>query len=146
MNRMKYFAYGSNMCVEQMKEDRCPDAECLGVAELHDYRFKIMPRGYATIVPEEGAVVHRVLWAITPACEASLDRREGVRGGFYRKEMLQVVKSKDAAVTALVYIARETESGAPQRGYLEKIIAAAEAHRLPAAYCEELAVWGKTRA
>lgn len=33
-----YFAYGSNMDINQMK-DRCPDAEFMNVAYLKGYRF-----------------------------------------------------------------------------------------------------------
>ena len=43
-----YFAYGSNMCPEQMAR-RCPGGQALAPAELRDWRFLINTRTYATI-------------------------------------------------------------------------------------------------
>jgi len=115
----RYFAYGSNIVVRQMAQ-RCPAARMVGQARLVGWRFRIMTRGFATIVPEPTAHVLGVVWALTPACEAALDRYEGVHRGLYAKHEMPI-EGQDT----LVYIARDIEPGPPKPGYLEAIIAAA---------------------
>ena len=44
-----YFAYGSNMNWRRWSP-RCPGGQALGQAALHDWRFLINTRTYATIV------------------------------------------------------------------------------------------------
>lgn len=105
MKEKLYFAYGSNMNLEQM-EFRCPDAEVAGNVQLKDYRLAFCGRpnggGVATILPEKGSSVDGVLWKITPACEASLDRYEGYPR-LYGKEMITVQDARGTAVEAAVY-------------------------------------------
>ena len=83
MNRI-YFAYGMNMDFAAMAR-RCPAARCLGLARLPRHRFGINRRGVSTVLPDESGQVHGVLWALTRACEASLDGYEGVSVGHYVK-------------------------------------------------------------
>ena len=75
-----YFAYGSNINLEQM-EYRCPAAKAVGPVILENYellfRGNTRGNGVATIAPREGSKVHGLLWWITPACEQSLDFYEG---------------------------------------------------------------------
>lgn len=140
-----YFAYGSNMDADQMRE-RHPDAVIGRRAELPGHAFVINSRGVATIVPKPGATVHGVLWSISAADEASLDKHEGVAIGKYRKAELAVDPGDDVTVTALVYIDADSEPGRPRSGYLEKIVAAAKKRGLPADYVRELESWGKISA
>lgn len=83
-----YFAYGSNMNLEQMKY-RCPAAEVVENVRLENYRLAFRGRapgnGVATVLPEKGSYVEGVLWKITEACEKSLDFYEGFPS-FYGKE------------------------------------------------------------
>jgi AIG2-like family len=130
-----YFAYGSNLCAVQMGR-RCPAAEEGEVAELAGWRFVINRRGVATVVPEPGARVLGLIWRLTPACEAALDRYEGVAKGVYRKEELEA-----GGAPALVYLAAETALGAPRDGYLECILRAAEVRGFDAEYRAELTRW-----
>nr|WP_320010139.1 gamma-glutamylcyclotransferase family protein [uncultured Desulfobulbus sp.] len=44
-----YFAYGFNMCLQQMKS-RCPQGELIGGGALPGYRWIINARGYANVV------------------------------------------------------------------------------------------------
>lgn len=67
---MLYFAYGSNMWREQMRE-RCPDHECLGVAVLKDHAL-CFPRsspirlcGVAGIAASPGAEVWGVVYRLS---------------------------------------------------------------------------------
>lgn len=75
-----YFAYGSNINLDQMAQ-RCPDAQVVGPVTLENYellfRGNLRGAGVATIAPREGSTVHGLLWNITPECERSLDYYEG---------------------------------------------------------------------
>ena len=71
-----YFAYGSNIDLEQMVR-RCPAAQVVGPVTLENYELAFRGSGFATIVPKKGGVVHGLLWSITPLCEQALDRYEG---------------------------------------------------------------------
>jgi gamma-glutamylcyclotransferase (GGCT)/AIG2-like uncharacterized protein YtfP len=137
--RRLYFAYGSNMDVEQMGR-RCPDARLVGTARLPGYRFRVNGYGVATIVPEGGAVVHGVLWELTEEDERELDEYEGVPD-YYLKDVLGVIDGSGQPLEAMVYIARDSEPAAPRRGYMERIVRAARHHGLPVEYVEELASW-----
>lgn len=136
----RYFAYGSNLDTAQMAH-RCPAARCLGLAVLEGYRFMIMSRGYATIVPQAGALVHGLLWSLTPEDVASLDRYESVDKDHYRKQAVTVDATGLGAMPVLTYIARDTVPGRPSAGYLERIVGAAEVHGLPGEYIAELRSW-----
>ena len=74
----QYFAYGSNMDVEQMAH-RCPDAKKISVATLVGYRFAINDHGVATVIPTPDVNTEGVLWSISPTDKVSLDRYEGVK-------------------------------------------------------------------
>ena len=131
----RYFAYGSNIVQRQMAQ-RCPEARPLGLARLEGWRFRIMTRGFATVVPDPAAHVLGVVWALTPPCELALDRYEGVRRGLYAKHEVQI----DGQQT-LVYIARDVEPGPPTPGYLEAIVAAAADWAFPPEYVAGLRAW-----
>ena len=76
MEETLYFAYGSNINLEQM-EHRCPDAQLVGPVTLQNYELQFRGSGFATVAPKKGSVVHGLLWKLTPSCEQSLDRYEG---------------------------------------------------------------------
>lgn len=135
-----YFAFASNMDTAQMAA-RCAGAECLGPATLADHRFRIGRRGYATVVPEPGATVHGVLWGLLPRHEAALDVYEGVRHGLYGKVRLPVRDAEGVEHEAILYVAGDPASAAAVPGYMEKVVAAAEHHGLPAEYVAELRGW-----
>ena len=100
-----YFAYGSNIDLEQMAR-RCPAAQVVGPVTLENYELAFRGRGFATIVPKRGSVVHGLLWSITPLCEQALDRYEGYPC-HYTKEPVSVRTADGAAVSAMVYIMAE---------------------------------------
>jgi hypothetical protein len=132
----RYFAYGSNIVARQMTH-RCPAARPAGLARLDGWRFRIMNRGFATILPDPTAHVLGLIWELTPACEIALDRYEGVHRGLYAKRQITV-----AGGDALVYVASDLNPGVPKPGYLEAIIAAAEDHGFTPDYVTmELRAW-----
>ncbi len=100
MDNKLYFAYGSNLNLEQM-EYRCPDAKVVGPVTLDNY--ELLFRGCATIAPREGSTVHGLLWEITPQCEQALNVYEGYPS-FYDKEPVTVQMQSGEKVTVMAYI------------------------------------------
>jgi len=115
---------------------RCPAAREIGTAVLPGWRFLVASGGYSTIVPDERARVVGVLWSLTPACERTLDEFEEIASGLFRRDSIIV-----AGEPALVYLATDTAPGRQRIGYLETVIAAAQARGFPADYIEELRGW-----
>lgn len=105
MDEMLYFAYGSNLDLEQMAY-RCPDAEVVGPVRLENYELRFRGKGFATVAPKEGSVVHGLVWNITPQCEQSLDRYEGYPR-HYTKEMVTVKDADGVEIPVMVYIMAE---------------------------------------
>jgi gamma-glutamylcyclotransferase len=135
-----YFAYGSNLCVEQMvrrtgpldeKENRAP------IARLPGYRLAFNMQGddghvYANIMqPGDGVI--GVLYHCGAAALASLDVYEE---GYDRRQVL-VTLENGATRQVMAYIARPectTNAGAPSAEYLGIILRGARRHGLPEAY------------
>ena len=90
MKPIYYFAYGSNMDMEQMRR-RCPDAKCIDTAVLHGWKFALDEVGYATVVPEAGASVPGLLWMLSDADEAERHVYEGMGSRWYEKVPLSLV-------------------------------------------------------
>lgn len=133
-----YFAYGSNLCVQQMAS-RCPDAVDPRPATLSDHDWLINERGVATVEPFTGSQVHGVVWQVTDRDLATLDSAEGVPVR-YRRDRL-TVHTSEGPVSAWVYIDHRVEPGAPRPGYLDRILDGAQHHGLPARWLEFLRRW-----
>ncbi|MDP6794156.1 MAG: gamma-glutamylcyclotransferase family protein [Verrucomicrobiota bacterium] len=131
-----YFAYGSNLCAAQMAR-RCPGGQALGQAALHDWRFLINTRTYATIEAKLGAVTYGVLWSLTPGHIAVLDEYEAVAEGMYDKARL-IVQKDGEPVEALVYIDPICARGQPRLDYLRTILDGAVHFGLPPDYIADL--------
>ena len=120
---MLYLAYGSNLNLEQMIT-RCPTSKIAGAAILEDYQLLFRgghSNAVATIEPQEGGIVPVLLWEITPADEAALDRYEGWPI-LYRKEKVKVMLD-GKQVTAMVYIMNEGRPlGTPSCYYYNVIL------------------------
>ncbi len=134
-----YFAYGANMDLADMAS-RAPQSRLIGPARLPRHRFIIMAEGYASVVRDPRQTVHGVLWDLALADLRPLDRFEGVDRGLYAK-INQPVVTADGAKRALVYVAASAVPGRPRPGYLEGILAAAQAHGFPKPYLDELLRW-----
>ena len=113
MEETLYFAYGSNINLEQM-EHRCPDAQLVGPVTLQNYELQFRGSGFATVSPKKGSVVHGLLWKLTPKSEQALDRYEGYPR-HYTKEQVSVRTTDDAAVSVMAYIMAEPMSRRGQR-------------------------------
>ena len=120
---MLYLAYGSNLNLEQMAA-RCPTAKVAGAAILKDYRLLFCGRhsnAVATVKPQEGSNVPVLLWEITSADEAALDRYEGWPY-LYRKESVAVTLD-GKEVDAMAYIMNEGRPlGKPSCDYYNVIL------------------------
>ncbi|WP_325213485.1 gamma-glutamylcyclotransferase family protein [Oscillibacter sp.] len=100
-----YFAYGSNINLEQMAY-RCPDASVVGPVSLENHELLFRRGGFATIAPKEGGKVHGLLWSITPGCERSLDRYEGYPR-FYDKRTVTVRDGLGRELSVMAYVMDE---------------------------------------
>jgi len=120
---MLYLAYGSNLNFEQMA-NRCPTAKMAGTATLENYQLLFRgghANAVATIEPQKGSSVPIMIWGITPADEAALDRYEGWPI-LYRKEKVRVTLN-GKQVTAMVYIMNDGRSlGTPSCYYYNVIL------------------------
>lgn len=134
-----YFAYGANMDAGAMAA-RCPASRPIGPGRLHRHRFIIMREGYASVVREGRHTVFGVLWELALADVPALDRYEGVAGGLYIKAS-QPIATPGGVKRALIYLGRSTAFGVPKPGYLDAVLAAAAAARLPGPYLRELRGW-----
>ncbi|KAM0475205.1 hypothetical protein ACHAP7_007474 [Fusarium lateritium] len=85
-----YFAYGSNLHLEQMKR-RCPGSKFIGCAKLCDHRWQINERGYANVLESQGHWVEGLVYEINARDEARLDVNEGVSKDAYRKQYMAVI-------------------------------------------------------
>ena len=96
MSEMLYFAYGSNINLNQMAV-RCPDAKVVEPAVLEN------SFGVATIAPKEGSQVQGLLWKLTNYCELSLDIYEGYPR-LYEKQAIMLHTKSGKQVQAMVYV------------------------------------------
>jgi len=124
------FAYGANLDVPAMTR-RCPRSRAVGPARLMRHRLAVMREGWLTVVRDARENVHGLLWDIALSDVAALDRFEGVGTGLYRK-ILQSVATPGGARRALVYVGANAGPGIADPAYIEGVIAAATALKLPA--------------
>ena len=105
--RYLYFAYGSNLWLPRMRE-RCPDAWTRGGATLNGYR--LVERLYADIEKHAGAHVQGVLYSVTAADIASLDRFEGLAKGVYRRINVKVKYGRRTYDACTYLMTKETRA------------------------------------
>lgn len=122
-----YFAYGSNMNLEQM-EYRCPDSWPIVNVVLDGYRLAFRGNssgcGVATILPEKDSRVEGVMWQISEQDEAHLDRYEGYPN-LYGKERVQVRDGQGRCYDVMVYTMQtpyREQPALPSQGYLRVIL------------------------
>lgn len=147
---MLYFAYGSNMDPEQMK-DRCPRAEVVGIGCLGDHALcfprRSMKRncGVSSIEAVAGHDVWGVVYWLTPADADALDLSEGYRvdrpssANSYNRVQI-IVELNGETAEMVTYIAeRQDNAPMPNAAYLRHIRDGARHHGLPASYLAYLA-------
>jgi gamma-glutamylcyclotransferase len=144
----KYFAYGSNMSDEQIRE-RCPSHRFVCIAKLTDYRLAFTRHskkrrcGVADVVPAPGQSVWGVVLEMSDSDLAALDGHEGVHAKppAYVRKNVQVLASGGHLVDAITYevFTKAPSEYAPNAEYLGLIIAGARKWGLPQDYQEALA-------
>ncbi|KAI9710858.1 MAG: hypothetical protein M1812_007310 [Candelaria pacifica] len=126
-----YFGYGSNLWLHQMAH-RCPDSPYLGTAVLHNWRWIINKRGYATVIPSKGDIVYGLVYRLSDEDEQALDINEGVSSGAYVKRTLNIVLFAEGSgedvdaegrmIEALVYVDEaRTEESTPNEEYVHRM-------------------------
>lgn len=143
-----YFAYGSNMSDEQIR-DRCPSHRFVCIARLADFRLGFTRRserrgcGVADIVASRGDSVWGVVFEMTSADLAALDRLEGVhlKPPAYVRKSVHVVTPEGQSVDATTYevFAKASSEQLPNAEYFGLIVAGARKWGLPAEYQRALA-------
>jgi gamma-glutamylcyclotransferase (GGCT)/AIG2-like uncharacterized protein YtfP len=138
---MLYFAYGSNMDPQQMR-DRCPGARALSAAKLAGASLFFTqdlagwPGGVASIRKDPSDEVWGVLWDVTPGHVAALDEYEGYPEAYDR--IVVTVTDDRGQHEAWAYVAVPTEDARPTPVYMEGIVRGATAHGLPRHYVDRL--------
>ena len=137
MEERLYFAYGSNINLDQMAH-RCPAAQVVGPVVLGDYKllFRGNSRGngVATIAPHKGRKVYGLLWKITPECEQALDIYEGFPR-LYDKQDVTVQGKDGREFTVMAYVMTDLwrEPSVPSSYYYNGILEGYQQNGLPAA-------------
>jgi len=145
-----YFAYGSNMDWEQMRE-RCPSARFVCVAKLPDHRLAFTRRsvkhdcGVADAVPDPNHEIWGVVYEINETDLGRLDKSEGFSPGraknsYVREERHVLAEGDpDKPMATYVYFARrEAHPPLPNAEYKRLIVEGAKFWHLPADYVAEL--------
>ena len=137
---MFYFAYGSNMSHQQMKE-RCPGAKFLFRAKLDGYLFQYDGRSQK----RKGAVANVVLggdgavWGgvfeINADNLSALDCYEGYPNSYNRTD-LDTKDNKGTTYKAIVYFRTGKDLGRPSEVYREIILRGAQDCGLPEEYIQ----------
>lgn len=110
-DRVWYFAYGSNMDLDQMLERGAPFTQRKrGVVYGHRLVFNKISgtypgHGVANMVAEGGFDVMGVLYEVNSDSLKQLDRYEGVSGGHYFRSQMTVSLGDGTSVEAIVYLA-----------------------------------------
>lgn len=137
-----YFAYGSNM-LEQRLKDRVKSAEFFSNAWIRGYEVRCRKKsddrsGKADLVKtgDPGDIVQGVLYEFDPAHWCELDAAEP---GYDRVPIH--VDTDSGALNVTTYLARKDkidESRVPYTWYRDLILCGAEQHGLPEGYREKL--------
>jgi gamma-glutamylcyclotransferase (GGCT)/AIG2-like uncharacterized protein YtfP len=146
-----YFAYGSNLDWEQMK-DRCPSVSFMGKALLDNYELAFTRRsskrecGVADIIESKGAIVWGVVYTLNEDELKILDEYEGFHpekknSAYIRREVIVFVDGdKSNPITSFTYQVQEPSEDhiPPSSDYLDQIISGAEFWKLDRDYIEKL--------
>ena len=144
IRRKLYFAYGSNLWLEQMVR-RCPESKLVGLGVLRGWKWAINTRRYANVVRSSEDLVYGLVYELSPSDEARLDQKEGVPRD-YTKEMMEIelqesVSGKKSVVQTLVYVdEKRVKEGAPWEEYIHRMnmgIKDAAARGLPKWYIDK---------
>jgi gamma-glutamylcyclotransferase len=116
---MRYFAYGSNLSKEQMKQ-RCPDSKPLFPATLPNYKLVITGwdrqwrGGVATILRSRGDKVRGAVYELSDADLRKLDKYESG----YARQNVTVFDEDGEAHELFTYVKNgQIEASRPSQSY-----------------------------
>lgn len=142
-NNRYYFAYGSNLNLQQMSS-RCPDAKKVGIAILRGYRlmFKGSASGnYLTIEKADGYFVPVGVFVVSENDERNLDRYEGYPTFYYKQDFtidLRDENDNETKIDAFAYIMHEDRTlGVPSDEYVQRVLVGYEEFGFDARLLEE---------
>ena len=143
-NEIWYFSYGSNLSKQQMlrRTGSVPMSQNVCLANYRLVFRKVLAGEdvFATIVPNQGEIVHGVAYLCSPLSMSQLDLHEGVAENCYRRELVGVTTHDGDVLSCIVYIgeAFSEDDSIPSSNYLNRILTGAEEHRLPVDYIESI--------
>lgn len=155
-----YFAYGSNLSLEQMQKRIGSKAKVVGKAYLENHRLgftiyskKTWKGGVADIVPEAESKVWGAIYELTEQQLEKIDHYEGykkdrdLKKNFYNRLQVEVVDKRGVKQPCLTYQAevgdekkRKYLYHRPSEKYCEVIRKGGKDHGLPEEFYEHLKV------
>ena len=154
-----YFAYGSNLFLEQMQKRIGGEPKVIGAACLENHRlgFTILSKtwkgGVADIVPEAGSKVWGAIYELTEEQLEKIDHYEGYKKdrdpkkNFYNRLQVEVGDKKGVKHTCLTYQAKVEDEKKrkylyhrPSEQYCEVIRKGGEDHGFPREFFDHLKV------
>ena len=126
VDKILYFAYGSNMSFDQMRE-RCPDSKFVCKGFLNGYEFvfdgfsNTRNGAVANVIEKEGTLVEGGLFEITESDSDKLDDFEGYPYTYKKKEF-SVMDCNKKILKAIVYYRNPEPNGKPSEEYREIIL------------------------
>ncbi len=118
----------------------------VGPAKLQGYRLGFhyysahRQCGALDLLPEQGSVVHGVLYRLPWRLSDRLDQREGVEQGGYRHEQVTVQRNNQTYHPVRTYLAvqKTTAEVPPNDWYFNVVMRGATTCKLPEQYCWQL--------
>jgi gamma-glutamylcyclotransferase (GGCT)/AIG2-like uncharacterized protein YtfP len=141
---MKYFAYGSNMSMDYMRQS-CPSARFLMLAQLPNFHIEFRrysekyQGGISSIIQAPGEMVKGVLYDVDEKEFAALDILESVPQNIYRRETFFVFGKDGEWHHAELY--RVTDPAGPYTPaakYVDRMITGAKEHGVDPEYTANL--------
>lgn len=130
----RYFAYGSNMVAERMRERGAPFLAARP-AVLRGHRLVFDKRGFdgsarANVAPAPGAQVHGVVYDLE---EGGLEALRGFESGYDLVEVQVELLDGGGHLAARMFVARPDRrtNAPPTRSYLNLILQGRSEHGLP---------------
>lgn len=146
---VRYFAYGSNLNVDQM-EKRAPGhsysykAKAIGYEIYFPHYSSKWKGGVASLKLKPGSVVQGVVYHVSEYDLANLDHYEGVDKKMYYRDTIKVFDFSGNAHWVFTYFAvKDEEEFEPSNKYINSIVAGGLHHKLDPEYIEAIKGFAK---
>lgn len=141
---MKYFAYGSNMSTDYIRE-YCPSAKFLMRADLPNFTIEFrrysenLKGGISSIIESPGKMVKGVIYEIDENEILALDILEDVPQGIYRRDTFQVFGEDGKRHHVDLYrVANPSGPYTPSKQYVDYMVDGAKEHQIDPDYTAKL--------